>query len=143
MIEKVELDGLIYGVIIRSNFYSSSIEFFTPNEFSQQLGYMNRPAGYIISPHVHRLVKREVLETKETLYIKSGRIRVDFYTDQKEYLTSRVLDAGDVILLASGGHGFEIIEDAQIIEIKQGPYAGDLDKERFDIPGLIELNYGA
>ena len=143
MIEKVELSGIIYGVIIRCNFYSNSIEFFTPNEFSQQLGYMNRPAGYIISPHVHRVVKREVLETKETLYIKAGKIRVDFYTDHKEYFTSRVLDAGDVILLASGGHGFEIIEDAQIIEIKQGPYAGDLDKERFDIPSLIELNYGA
>ena len=143
MIDKVELDGTIYGVIIHCNFYSSGIEFFTPNEFSQQVGYMNRPAGYVIPPHVHRVVKREVLETKETLYIKSGKLRVDFYTDQKEYFTSRVLHTGDVILLASGGHGFEIMEDAQIIEIKQGPYAGDLDKERFDIPNSIKLNYGA
>ncbi len=132
MIEKVEHINSILAFIIRSNFNAEGIHFFTPNDFSQQLAYMNRPKGYIISPHVHNPVVREVLYTKEVLFIKSGKVRVDFYDDEKEYLESRVLLTGDVILLAFGGHGFEMIEESEIIEVKQGPYAGEEDKVRFD-----------
>ena len=120
------------GVIIRSDFHSDGIEFFTPNTFSQQLGYMNRPAGYTIDPHVHNPVQREVVWTQEVLIVKSGRVRVDFYTDGKHYLESRVIKTGDVILLAAGGHGFEMLEPTEMIEVKQGPYCGDADKTRFD-----------
>ena len=69
--------------------------------------------------------------TQEVLVIKTGKLRVDFYTDEKAYLKSYLLEQGDVILLASGGHGFEVIEDMEMYEIKQGPYAGDDDKTRF------------
>lgn len=93
---------------------------------------MNHPAGKTIAPHVHNIIKREVLYTKEVLFIKKGKIRVDFYNDEKEYISSSVLETGDIILLASGGHGFEILEDTEIFEIKQGPYAGENDKTRFD-----------
>jgi hypothetical protein len=92
---------------------------------------MNRPRGYVIPPHVHNPVAREVHFTKEVLFIKSGKVRVDFYDDDQEYLESRVLRAGDVVLLAFGGHGFEMIEDSEIIEVKQGPYCGESDKTRF------------
>ncbi len=120
------------GVIIRSDFHSDGIEFFTPNTFSQQLGYMNRPTGYTIDPHVHNPVQREVVWTQEVLIVKSGRVRVDFYTDGQHYLESRVIKTGDVILLAAGGHGFEMLEPTEMIEVKQGPYFGDQDKTRFD-----------
>lgn len=130
----------VMAIIIRSNFSSEGIEFFTPNDFSQQLGYMNRPAGYIIEPHVHNIVKREVELTNEVIFIKSGLVRVDFYDDDHCYLESRVLNPGDVILLASGGHGFEMLEKSEIIEVKQGPYAGDSDKSRFKAsPAKINL----
>jgi len=92
---------------------------------------MNHPNGYVIPPHVHNPVKREVHFTKEVLFIRSGKLRVDFYDDSKSYLESRILESGDVILLAHGGHGFEMLEDTEIIEVKQGPYAGDEDKTRF------------
>lgn len=62
----------------------------------------------------------------------SGRVRVDFYSEEQQYLESAVLEAGDVILLAFGGHGFEMLEETEIIEVKQGPYAGDRDKTRFE-----------
>jgi hypothetical protein len=65
------------------------------------------------------------------LLIKRGRLRVDFYDDDQHYLESRILEAGDVILLATGGHGFEVLEEVEMIEVKQGPYAGDQDKTRF------------
>jgi hypothetical protein len=132
MIEKIEHKDSILGILIRNNFHKEGIAFFTPDEFSQQLGYMNRPEGYIIPPHVHNIVERKVDLTQEVLYIKTGRVRVDFYNEEKLYLESRILEKGDVILLAHGGHGFQMLETSEIIEIKQGPYCGELDKVRFE-----------
>ena len=132
MIENILHDGRTLAVVLHTNHYADGIEFFTPNDFSQQLGYMNRPQGYVIPPHVHNLVPREVQFTKEVLFIKSGRVRVDFYDDDQNYLESRILEQGDVILLAYGGHGFEMLEPTEMIEVKQGPYAGEADKTRFE-----------
>ena len=131
MIESVNVGADTLAIILRTAYHKDGIEFFTPSDFSQQLAYMNRPTGYVIPPHVHNPIRREVQYTKEVLFIKSGRVRVDFYTDEQAYVESRVLEAGDVILLAFGGHGFQILEAAEIIEVKQGPYAGELDKTRF------------
>ena len=132
MIENVEFKQKILSIIIRSNYKTDGIKFFTPNEFSQQLGYMKRPKGYIIEPHIHNIVYRQVSLTKEVLFIKSGKVRVDFYDDEKNYFESRILFNGDIILLASGGHGFEMLEPSEMIEVKQGPFMGDEDKTRFE-----------
>lgn len=132
MVDRIISNGQELALIVRRSFWREGIEFFTPNTYSQQLGYMNRPKGYVIPPHVHNPVIREVQYTKEVLFIKSGRVRVDFYTDSQNYLESTILEKGDVILLAYGGHGFEMLEASEILEVKQGPYAGDLDKTRFD-----------
>lgn len=131
MVNQILIDGRLIAFILRSSYAKKGIEFFTPDDFSQQLGYMNRPQGYVIPPHVHNPVPREVQYTKEVLFIKSGKVRVDFYDDDQNYLESHVLHQGDVILLAFGGHGFEMLETSEIIEVKQGPYAGDADKTRF------------
>lgn len=131
MIQSIEFNGKQLALIVRSEYTAEGIEFFTPNSYSQQIGYMHRGAGYVIAPHVHNAVKREVEFTKEVLIIKKGVVRVDFYADDQTYLQSSIIRTGDIILLAFGGHGFEIIEDAEIFEVKQGPYAGDQDKTRF------------
>ena len=122
---------ILLGIIIRSSYKSDGIKFFTGDDSSQQLGYMNRAEGYIIQPHRHNLVPREVKLTQEVLVIKSGKVRVDFYDDAQVYIESRVVEKGDVILLANGGHGFKMLEDAEMIEVKQGPYCGEEDKVRF------------
>ncbi|PIS12090.1 MAG: hypothetical protein COT73_00380 [Bdellovibrio sp. CG10_big_fil_rev_8_21_14_0_10_47_8] len=132
MIERIQHLDKELALIVRHSFRKEGIEFFTPNTYSQQIGYMNRPTGYVIAPHVHNAVPREVQFTKEVLLIKSGRLRVDFYSDSQEYLESTILFAGDIILLAFGGHGFVMLEPTEIIEVKQGPYAGDQDKTRFE-----------
>jgi hypothetical protein len=141
MIESVNLGNVTLAVILRANYHAEGIQFFTPNDFSQQLGYMNRPQGYVIPPHVHNPVSREVQFTKEVLIIRSGKVRVDFYGDDQSYLESRVLNQGDIVLLAFGGHGFEMLEASEIVEIKQGPYAGEGDKTRFSpiLPEQIRL----
>lgn len=131
MVEYVEQGKKIIAVIVRSSFCKEGISFFTPDDFSQQLAYMRHLKGKIIQPHVHNPVSREVLFTKEVLFIKSGSLRVDFYDDQKSYITSNILRAGDVILLVCGGHGFEVLEDVEMFEVKQGPYTGDRDKTKF------------
>lgn len=124
-------DGETLAIVIKANFKKDGIEFFTPDDYSQQLAYMKHPKGKIIDPHVHNIVKRQVHYTQEVLVIKSGKLRVDFYTREQQYLESCLLESGDVILLASGGHGFEVLEELEMFEIKQGPYAGDADKTRF------------
>ncbi|MFM6037772.1 MAG: hypothetical protein ACKPBC_09400 [Sphaerospermopsis kisseleviana] len=121
----------LLALIISHRFNQPGIHFFTPDELSQQLAYMHHPMGKIIQPHVHNPVPREVIYTQEVLFIKRGKLRVDFYNDQQEYLESRVLETGDVILLITGGHGFEVLEEIEMIEVKQGPYVGEQDKTRF------------
>lgn len=132
MIERILEKETLIAVIIRTDYNNPGIAFFTPDNFSQQLGYMNRPKGYVIEPHRHNLVAREVVQTQEVLFVKSGKIRVDFYSDTQQYLESRILLKGDVILLAGGGHGFEMLESSEMIEVKQGPYIGEKDKVRFE-----------
>ena len=132
IIEHIKLNDRILGVIIRASFRKEGIAFFTPDDFSQQLGYMNRPEGYVIPPHTHNVVERKVELTQEVLLIKSGKVRVDFYDDDQVYLESRILEEGDVVLLAHGGHGFKMLEPSEMIEVKQGPYCGEMDKVRFE-----------
>jgi mannose-6-phosphate isomerase-like protein (cupin superfamily) len=131
MVKYVENKGQVMAIIIKRDFEKDGIEFFTPNEFSQQLAYMKRPKGYIIQPHIHNIVERKVRYTQEVLFIKKGKVRIDFYDENKNYLKSVILQSGDVILLASGGHGLEMLEETEIIEVKQGPYLGEQDKVRF------------
>lgn len=133
MIEKIESDSIFYALIIRKDFEMQGVEFFTPSDFSQQLGYMQWEKGHNIQPHAHRLVERKVKHTQEVLFVKSGSVRVDFYDIEDLYYSSITLFSGDVILLAEGGHGFEMLENTEIVEVKQGPYAGDDDKRRFDV----------
>jgi len=121
----------LIAIIIPGNYSAEGIQFFTPSEYSQQLAYMNRKCGYKIEPHVHNKLQRQVVNTQEVLLIRKGRLRVDLYDSEKKYIESRILESGDVILLAAGGHGFEMLDDTEIIEIKQGPYAGVDDKVRF------------
>jgi mannose-6-phosphate isomerase-like protein (cupin superfamily) len=131
MIETIKTGDQILAVIISRDFHEPGIHFFTPNDLSQQLAFMRHPVGKVIDPHVHNPVRRSVHYTQEVLFVKSGKLRVDFYDEAQQYLDSRVLHGGDVILLATGGHGFQVLEEVEMIEVKQGPYAGDQDKTRF------------
>ena len=131
MIETLKSGDQLLAVIVSAKFREPGIHFFTPNDLSQQLAYMRHPAGKVIDPHVHNPVSRNVHYTQEVLFIKKGKLRVDFYDNSQTYLESRILEEGDVILLATGGHGFEVIEEVEMVEVKQGPYAGDQDKTRF------------
>ena len=132
-IERISHNGVLFALIISHRYDEKGIHFFTPSEFSQQLAFMKHPKGKLIEPHVHNSVERQVHYTKEVLFIKKGKVRVDFYTTERVYLESRILESGDVILLSEGGHGFEVLEDLEMFEVKQGPYVGETDKTRFSV----------
>lgn len=129
-VETVIHGDRVLAIILRRTHDGEGIQFFTPPEYSQQLGYMKRPAGYRIQPHVHLQVERKSVLTQEVLFVKRGRVRVNFYGDADQKVTDREIETGDVILLSEGGHGFEMIEESELIEVKQGPYLED--KRRFD-----------
>ncbi len=131
-LEKILCGEETLAIIVRASFSESGIHFFTQPDFSQQLAYMNHPVGKVIEPHVHNPVPRQVHYTQEVLFIRKGRLQVDFYDEKREYLESRELRSGDVILLIAGGHGFEVLEEVEMIEVKQGPYVGEGDKTRFE-----------
>ena len=118
MLEKIFSGQQLLALILRSEFESEGIEFFTPSHFSQQLGYMNRPKGFTITPHMHNVVNRDVELTQEVLFIKSGSVKMDIFDLNKILIKTCVLNKGDVVLLASGGHGFTMLEKSEIIEVK-------------------------
>lgn len=140
-VETVASGGQTLALIVRGTINRPGISFFTPNDFSQQLAYMQHPAGRKIVPHVHKTVHRAVTRTLEVLFVRKGRLRVDFYTDAQIYVESRVLGAGDVILLVAGGHGFEALEPVEMFEVKQGPYAGDEDKTRIEAVPPADIHF--
>jgi len=140
--EEIIIDGRLCAIILSASFDEEGIQFFTPNEMSQQLASMSYKAGKVIPAHTHNRVLREASFTQEALFIRKGTLRVDFYTQQGKYRTSRILTSGDVIMLISGGHGFEVLEDLNMIEVKQGPYVGAADKKRFKRAVPRKLNFG-
>jgi hypothetical protein len=140
-VEQVRIGGVLFAIILPASFDKPGIQFFTPNELSQQLASMSYSPGKIIPAHTHNPVRREVSYTQEALFIRKGKLRVDFFSMQREYQTSRILFPGDVILLISGGHGFEVLEELNMVEVKQGPYAGEIDKTRFTAILPEKLNF--
>lgn len=135
MIEKIIHNETVIALIIYKNYKQDGIQFLSPREYSLQLGYMARSKGYQVIPHIHNPVHRNTIGTQEVLFIKSGVIRIDFYSFEQVYLESRELSDGDIILLAGAGHGIEVLEDAIIVEVKNGPFIEGADKGRFGSKG--------
>ncbi|MEA4907966.1 MAG: hypothetical protein VB089_10100 [Anaerolineaceae bacterium] len=132
-IQQIIVDGLLLAILIPRDHNEDGLHFVTPDDFPQQMAYMHHPAGKLIQPHMHCNQPKQIYVTQEVLVLKRGRLRVDFYDADQNYLLSRVVEAGDIILLAYGGHGFCVLDEVEMIEIKQGPYEGvESDKIKFE-----------
>jgi|TARA_B100002003_G_C13922543_1_gene448499 cupin fold WbuC family metalloprotein len=128
-IEWIKEGQRVAAIIISAEYLPDKTEFITPDDYKQQFGFIVYEKGKTIAPHLHRPVKRNITGTPETLIIKRGKVRVKLYAEGNKILATRELNEGDIILLIEGGHSFEMLEDAIILEIKQGPYMGIEDKE--------------
>src|SRR3989339_1008949 len=122
----------VIAIVIRSNFKGKDMRFFTEDSSSQQLAFISHKKGKIIEPHRHNKIKREIYYTQEVDILKKGKIKVYLYTKNGEFFKNVILNSGDLILFASGGHGYRVIRDIEMILVKQGPYAGDKDKTYID-----------
>ena len=121
------------AIVIRAQEVVQGIEFFSPSDFSQQIGLMTRAKGHIVPAHIHNTIERTIFHTQEVLVIRKGKCKVTLFDSKLEIESIILLDVGDAILLASGGHQIEMLEESEILEIKQGPYAGPNDKTPLEI----------
>jgi len=133
MIEKIIYKKKMLALIVRGKYRKKKgITFFTEDESNQQFGYIKHKKDYIIKPHLHKKRSTKINYTSEVILMLKGILRVDFYNEKKKYLFSRVLKDKDIIMLVHGGHGFKVLKDSEMIEIKQGPYNLIKDKIKFD-----------
>lgn len=129
LIERVIVGEETLALVVRHQFATPGANFFTPPEWPQQLGMLVYEKGKRIRPHKHRFYLRETETFAEVLILVAGRIKVDLFDANNIQVQSVILEVGDSILFASGGHAVEILEDAKILEVKQGPYIGREEKE--------------
>jgi hypothetical protein len=130
-IEKITWEGQPLAYIIRAEIQPTKTQFITPPEFKQQVGFIVYPKGGMIARHKHRPLQRNLVGTSEVLVVRQGLCEIDIYNDDYELVKTCELRTGDIMLMVSGGHGFRILEDTVFLEVKQGPFAGDDEKEHF------------
>ncbi len=123
--------GVPLAYIVDPHWQPAETTFMTPGDFSLQMGMIVYGAGQDIPAHVHLPITRQVEGTNECIVVRKGRCRVTIYDSQRNFVAERDLEEGAIILLLGGGHGFHLYEDTILFEVKQGPYAGNMDKERF------------
>ena len=131
LVEKIMWGEVPLAYIIRGDLMPSRTTFLTPPQFKQQVGFVVYPAGGEIQRHVHRPLSRHLIGTSEVLIVRRGRCEIDIYNDDRQLVATRELREGDIMLMVGGGHGFHMLEDTVFLEVKQGPYTGQDEKERF------------
>ena len=130
-VERITADGALLACIVRAEARTGETTFLTPPDYNFQVGLVVYPEGGQIAPHEHRPATRSVEGTFEVLLVREGRCEVDIYDRARRCVATRELRAGDLLLVVVGGHGFRMLEDTTLLEIKQGPYAGEGEKEQF------------
>lgn len=130
-IEHVRVGDQLIAIIVSAAHNPNATEFITSPELNLQVGFVKYPAGGHIQPHTHLPIERNTVGTNEILLVRSGKVRVSLHDDQRRVVAERTLEEGDLLLMVSGGHGFAMVEDTVILEVKQGPYLGVEEKERY------------
>jgi hypothetical protein len=130
-IEHVTWHDQHIATIIRRRYLPDETTFVTPDGYYQQTGFVVYPAGGKIARHIHLPIQRYLTGTPEALIVRKGRVEAELYALDRSRLGIWILEEGDIILLVAGGHGFHCLENTVLLEIKQGPYTGLVEKERF------------
>jgi quercetin dioxygenase-like cupin family protein len=131
MIQVVDYQLKVLAYIIPAGPLPDKTIFLTAEDCTQQVGYIVYPKGGRVARHYHLPVERHFTGTTEILLVLKGQCQVDFYDDDKNYLISKELKTGDLIIIVAGGHGFQMLQDTVLLEVKQGPYPGVWEKEKF------------
>lgn len=130
-IERFEWRGKLLAIIVRAELEPEETTFVTTPELNLQLGFVVYPEGGEVARHTHLPLERRLTGTSEVIVVREGRCELDIYAPDQELVATRELRRGDVMLMVAGGHGFRMLEDTTLLEIKQGPYTGLDEKHRF------------
>ena len=130
-VEAIGGDGCVLAYVMRDTGAETDTTFVTPDDALQQVGFHVHSAGTELSRHYHLPVERQIVGTPEVLVVRSGRCEIDIYDDDQQLACTRELKTGDVMIVVGGGHGFRMIEDTVLLEVKQGPYFGPEEKTTF------------
>ncbi len=130
-VEHILREGRALAYIIRAELSPAATTFLTPNDFKQQVGFIVYPKGGEIAKHVHVPLERNLVGTSEAIVVRSGNCEIDIYDDDRSLVATRTLRTGDIMLMVGGGHGFRMLEDTVLLEVKQGPYTGQAEKVLF------------
>jgi len=131
-IEVIRDGQTILAYIIRVRGRPTHTTFYTDDDASMQVGHIVYAAGQEIQRHLHLPIERHLRGTGEVLIVQHGRCEVDVYADDRRLIRTCPLEQGDVVISLAGGHGFRLLEDTVLLEVKQGPYPGvEAVKTRF------------
>lgn len=130
-VEAIGRDGKVFAYVMRDTPGEKKTTFLTPDEAIQQVGFVVHPAGAEVKRHYHLPLERSIVGTPEVLVVRQGRCEMDVYDDRQELVCTRELEAGDIMVMVGGGHGFRMVEDTVLLEVKQGPYYGPDEKAYF------------
>lgn len=130
-LEIFEVDGAPVAYFITNEWQPNKTEFLTPANLNLQMGMIVYGKDQAIIPHSHLPFERKIFGTNECIIVRKGKCLLDLYDKRKKLAVTKELNEGDIVLLIGGSHGFRMNEDTVLFEVKQGPYAGEEDKERF------------
>lgn len=132
MIERIQSStGRLLATVVRADFHPDTTTFVTSDDLPMQVGFVVYAAGGEIQRHTHRPIERSLVGTSETLVVREGRCTVEIYDVDRALVATVELGRGDLVSFVAGGHGFRMSEDTVLLEVKQGPYTGQEEKEQF------------
>ncbi len=97
----------------------------TDTESFLQVLTLNYKKGHVVIPHDHKPKKRITTELNECIVIVKGKVRVKLYGGERKPVKQVILSTGDTFLYMRGGHSVHFLDDAELIEIKNGPFIDD------------------
>ncbi len=120
----------ILAKLIPNEDWVEGLAFFSDDSDFIQVGTWGYDAGKELLGHVHNNFERKAFVTQEVLYIRKGKVKAKIYDLNDKPVDEVEAKEGDTMILLNGGHGYSILEDGtQVLEVKNGPYAGP-DKDR-------------
>jgi hypothetical protein len=133
IVERYVFNGVTYAEVIRAGARVSHSTFVSAPDSSMQMGLLAHGAGFVEVPHVHKEIPRTIKDLQQFLVVQRGRVAIDFFDDRGALLKTVELLPGDAMLLMSGGHSLRVIEDAQCVSVKQGPFLG-VENDKVPLP---------
>jgi hypothetical protein len=130
-LEAIAADGVVLAYLAHQPPVPTETRYMTPDDCNLQVGHVVYAGGTEIPRHMHLPVERHLTTTAEVLLVQRGRCEVDIFGPDRRLVATRELNAGDLLIAVAGGHGFRVFEDTVLLEVKQGPYPGAVEKERF------------